>query len=133
MTQPAAPAPAAPPRAIPAANYISEDVEIKGTLTFQKHLVSHGRIHGEIVSTGELTIGKEGTVEGNIQAAAVAVHGVVKGNIKVKDRCELRGDAELMGDLDAPRLVIEEGVTFVGNVRVLPQGHDAKRPQPPAK
>jgi cytoskeletal protein CcmA (bactofilin family) len=114
------PAPAAPVATAAPRNFLSEDVEIKGTVMFESALHTNGRIHGEILSSGTLTVGKTGAINGNIQASAVSVHGTVTGNITVQDRCELRGDAELIGDLDAPRLVIEEGVTFVGNVKVLP-------------
>jgi len=116
-----------PPQAGPGRNFISEDVEIKGTLVFASSLTVNGRITGEILSGGSLTIGASGNVDGDIQASAVAVHGIVKGNITVEDRCELRGDAELVGDLDAPRLVIEEGVTLVGNVKVRPKDPNAPK------
>src|SRR5690348_9079085 len=94
-------------------NVISRDVEIKGTVLFQSELTTDGKIDGDILSSGTLTIGKNGSVEGDIQAAVVSVFGSVNGNISVEERCELRGDAHLIGDLDAPRLVIEEGATFV--------------------
>jgi cytoskeletal protein CcmA (bactofilin family) len=129
MTQTIAPsAVPATPRAIPSSpaaatsNFISEDVEIKGSLTIGGNLTTNAKINGQILASGLLTVGAKGRVEGDIQASAVAVHGIVKGNITVEDRCELKGDAELIGDLSAPRLVIEEGVTFVGNVRVMPKG-----------
>jgi len=115
-------APSAAPRAAAPRNFISQDVEIKGTVIFEGNLTSNGRIQGEILSSGHLTIGATGVVDGDIQASAVAVYGTVNGNITVKDRCELKGDAELIGDLDAPRLVIEEGVTLVGTVKVGPHG-----------
>lgn len=123
---PVPPAPPLPTASRPAAarNFISEDIEIKGTVSFDSSLVANGRITGQIISGGHLTVGSSGVVDGDIQASAVAVHGTVKGNITVEDRCELRGDAELIGDLDAPRLVIEEGVTLVGNVKVRPKGSE---------
>ncbi len=128
MTQSIAPSavPAVPaaPRAAAAAptNFISEDVEIKGSLNIGGNLTTNAKINGQIAAGGLLTVGNRGQVEGDIRAHAVAVHGTVKGNITVEDRCELKGDAELIGDLTAPRLVIEEGVTFVGNVKVMPKG-----------
>ena len=103
-------------------NFLSQDVEIKGTLTFGEELVSHGKIEGEIESGGRLTIGKTGSVQGDIKAGRVAVHGVVNGNISVQERCELRGDAQLIGDLASPSLVIEEGATFIGRSSVQPKG-----------
>ncbi|MGV3531994.1 MAG: polymer-forming cytoskeletal protein, partial [Chthoniobacteraceae bacterium] len=48
-------------------------------------------------------------------------HGVVNGNVTVEQRCELKTDAELVGDLKAPRLIIEEGATFVGRSEVTPK------------
>jgi cytoskeletal protein CcmA (bactofilin family) len=136
MSQPPSPSPApAPQVAAPGSrpNFLSEDIEIKGTLKFQGNLTSNGHIDGSVIAGGTLTVGSNGEVKGDIQANAVSIHGTVNGNITVRERCELRGDAELLGDLDAPRLVIEEGVTLVGNVRVQPRGDGAGQPRPPVK
>lgn len=102
-------------------NHLSKDVEIKGTITFDSNLFIDGRLEGEILSSGTLTIGENGSVKGDIQAAAVSIHGVVNGNVTVEQRCELKTDAELVGDLKAPRLIIEEGATFVGRSEVTPK------------
>jgi cytoskeletal protein CcmA (bactofilin family) len=106
-------------------NYLSQDVEIKGTISFGDELTSHGKIEGEVHSTGQFTIGKTGTIQGDITAARVSVHGVVTGNIAVTERCELRGAAQLHGDLESPSLVIEEGATFIGRSSVRPKGGGA--------
>ncbi|HEV7405740.1 MAG TPA: polymer-forming cytoskeletal protein [Chthoniobacteraceae bacterium] len=109
-----------PPPA-PSRNFLSQDVEIKGTITFGEELVTHGKIEGEVHSTGQFTIGKTGVIQGDITAARVSVHGVVNGNIAVTERCELRGAAQLHGDLESPSLVIEEGATFIGRSSVKPK------------
>jgi cytoskeletal protein CcmA (bactofilin family) len=44
----------------------------------------------------------------------------VHGNITVQERCELRSRSQLIGDLRATRLIIEEGATFVGKSEVSP-------------
>ena len=105
----------------PARNFLSQDVEIKGSITFGAELVSHGKIEGDVNSEGSLTIGPTGTMQGDILAGRVSVHGVVNGNITVQDRCELRGNAQLIGDLESPSLVIEEGATFIGRSNVRPR------------
>lgn len=102
-------------------NQLSADVEIKGTLLFEHDLTAHGRIEGEILTDGTLTIGKTGTVQGDIKAGAVSIHGSVNGNISVNSRCELKGESQLLGDLEAPTLVMEEGATFVGRANVNPR------------
>lgn len=114
---------------------LSADVEIKGTILFQNDLVTHGKIDGEILTEGRLTIGKTGSVQGDVRAGSVSIHGVVNGNVTVQDRCELKGEAQLLGDLEGPTLVMEEGATFVGRANVTPvpqpdlisQGRGARR------
>jgi cytoskeletal protein CcmA (bactofilin family) len=113
-------------------NYLSEDVEIKGTVTFETDLVSHGKIEGEILSSGTLTVGPSGVINGDIQAAAVAIHGKVTGNITVEERCELKGNARLIGDLEAPRLIMEEGATFMGKSNVVPRALGVAKKDAPA-
>ncbi len=108
-------------------NLLSADIEIKGTVTFATDLVSHGKIEGEILSSAMLTVGPTGKIDGDIQAAAVAIHGQVTGNITVEERCELKGNARLIGDLEAPRLVMEEGATFIGKCNVVPRPTGAEK------
>lgn len=101
-------------------NQLSADVEIKGTVVFKNNLTAHGHIEGEVLTDGILTIGKTGTVDGDINAGSVSVQGSVNGNINVNARCELKGNAKLIGDLVAPVLVMEDGATFVGRANVSP-------------
>lgn len=95
-------------------NIISSDVEIKGTVTFEGELIADGKIEGEILSSGALTVGYNGSILGDIYAGNVAIYGHVKGNVTAEHRCELMADSELVGDLKAPRAVVEDGATFVG-------------------
>jgi cytoskeletal protein CcmA (bactofilin family) len=101
-------------------NVLLADVEVKGTIIFEQSLVSHGKIEGEIMTPGSFTVGKSGSVQGDVQAGSVAIHGTINGNVTVNDRCELKGNAQLIGDLEAPRLTMEEGATFVGRANVTP-------------
>ena len=103
-------------------NHLSADVIIKGSVQFQNDLYIDGKVEGEITSPGALIIGENSEVRGEIKTKSVSVHGKVHGNITVDERCELKGRAQLIGDLKAARLVIEEGATFVGKSEVSPKG-----------
>ena len=103
-----------------AKNILSSDVEIKGSIKFQNDLIVDGKVEGEILSPGILTVGENAEVRGEIKTKSVTVHGKVQGNITVEERCELKARAQLIGDLKAARLVIEEGATFVGKSEVTP-------------
>ncbi len=100
-------------------NILSSDVEIKGTLKFANDLIMDGRlIEGAVISDGDLTVGENATIDGQIQTRSVTVFGKVNGNIIVTDRCELKQNAELHGDVTAGKLAIEEGATFMGSSTV---------------
>jgi len=111
-------------------NILSSDVEIKGSIKFQNELIIDGKIEGEIVSTGILTVGENAEVRGEIKTKSVTVLGKVHGNITVDERCELKTRAQLIGDLKAARLMIEEGATFVGKSEVTPNKIQMKQQQP---
>lgn len=99
-------------------NILSSDVEIRGKLRFSNDLIIDGRIEGEVNSEGDLTVGENATVVGDIKTRSVVVFGRVEGNITVTDRCELKQNAELHGDVVAGKLAIEEGATFMGSSTV---------------
>ncbi len=97
---------------------LSSDVEIKGSIKFQKELLIDGKVEGEINSEGVLTIGENADIRGEIKTKSITVFGKVQGNITVTERCELKSKCILQGDLKAARLVIEEGATFIGKSEV---------------
>ena len=103
-----------------AKNILTSDVNIKGTLCFESELIFDGKIEGEIVSEGMLTLGKNAKVQGEVHTKSVTVHGTVIGNITVTEKCELKASSQLTGDLRATRIIIEEGATFVGKSEVTP-------------
>src|SRR6266567_690495 len=97
---------------------LSSDVEIKGSIKFQKELLIDGKVEGEINSDGVLTIGENADIRGEIKTKSITVYGKVHGNITVAERCELKSKCTLQGDLKAARLIIEEGATFIGKSEV---------------
>jgi cytoskeletal protein CcmA (bactofilin family) len=128
------PAPANPNRITMAENtntknILSSDVEIKGSIKFLNELIIDGKLEGEIISAGVLTVGENAEIRGEIKTKAVTVLGKVHGNITVEERCELKTRAQLIGDLKAARLMIEEGATFVGKSEVTPNKIAMKHPE----
>lgn len=101
-------------------NVLGSDVEIKGTLKFTGELTFEGKLEGEIHTDGTLNLGDTAVINGNIDAQSVVVRGKVTGNINAKDKIDIKAKAELFGDIKATKLVIEEGVTYVGKTEVNP-------------
>ena len=101
-------------------NVLNSDVELKGTLKFSGELTFDGKLEGDINSDGTLNLGDNAVIKGNINATNVIMRGKVNGNVVAKEKVDIKTKAELFGDIRAPRLVIEEGVTFVGKTEVNP-------------
>ena len=101
-------------------NVLNSEVEIKGNLKFAGELLFDGKLEGEIQTDGVLNLGDNAVVTGNINAQSVVVRGKVNGNINAKEKIEIKSKAELFGDIRATKLVVEEGVTFVGRTEVNP-------------
>jgi cytoskeletal protein CcmA (bactofilin family) len=101
-------------------NTLASDVEIKGNLKFSGELAFDGKLEGEINTDGVLNLGDSAVVNGNINAQSVVVRGKITGNISAKEKIEIKSKAELFGDIRAAKLLVEEGVTFVGKTEVNP-------------
>lgn len=97
---------------------IGENVSIKGTLSFEKLVRIDGSFEGEIESQGKLIVGPKGFVKANIDLQEAFIAGKVEGDITVKERLVLRGRAEIKGNITAPLLSIDEGVSIIGQVYV---------------
>lgn len=103
-----------------AKNALASDVEIKGNLKFAGEMTFEGKLDGEVQTDGVLSLGDSAVINGNINAQSVVVRGKVNGNINAKEKIEIKAKAELFGDIRATKLVIEEGVTYVGKTEVNP-------------
>lgn len=126
--QPATPsaAPARPNGAVGSSSsasggLLSRGVSIKGTVKFANELLIDGEVEGAIDSTGTLTVGEHASIKGEIKSKSVRVRGTVEGDIFATERCELQAGCTLRGDIEAPRLVVDENATFLGSAKVTPK------------
>ena len=97
---------------------LSRGVSIIGSVKFSDQLLIDGDVKGDINSTGTLTIGEHASIQGEVRSKSVTVQGTVEGNIFATERCELQAGCTLRGDIEAPRLVVDENATFLGSAKV---------------
>ncbi|MGI8819334.1 MAG: bactofilin family protein [Chthoniobacterales bacterium] len=97
---------------------LSSGVSIKGSVKFSGELVIDGEVEGSINSGGRLTVGKNAHITGEIRTGSVTVYGTVDGDVTAVERCELHSGCTLRGDIEAPRLVVDEDATFLGSARI---------------
>lgn len=114
-------APIAAPRPAPPAERgavnIGKSVFIKGELNGSEDLIIEGQVDGKIeLRDNVLTIGPNGKIKAQIFAKAVIVQGEVTGNITATERCDIRGNGSVVGDIASPRVAIAEGAHFRGGI-----------------
>jgi len=97
---------------------LSSGVSIQGTVKFRNALVIDCDVQGSIDSTGTLTIAENGFIRGEVRAKSVKLRGKIEGNLFATERCELLAGCTLRGDVEAPRLVVDENATFLGSAKV---------------
>ena len=86
---------------------ISGDVEALGTI------IVDGTIVGQV--TGDKVIlGDKACVRGDIAANNIIIGGLVEGQLKGKERVELRATGRVRGDIFTRRLSVMEGAVFNG-------------------
>ena len=113
-------------------NVLTSEVEIKGSLKFSGELTFDGKLEGDVQTDGILNLGDSAVINGNINVGTVIVRGKINGNISAKDKIDIKAKSELFGDIRAAKLIIEEGITFVGKTEVNPNKvAPATPPAPP--
>ena len=98
--------------------FIDEGSEIEGRYTFRGTVMLNGKFKGEISSDDSLIIGERAVLEADVRAGRLVVNGEVTGNLRATERIDLKRTARVFGDVDAPVVVLEEGVLFEGHCRM---------------
>jgi cytoskeletal protein CcmA (bactofilin family) len=115
---------------------IGKSVVIKGELSGSEDLTIEGHVEGRIeLRENILTIGPNGKIRAEVFAKAVIVLGEVTGNVTASEKCDIRDNGSVDGDIISPRVAIAEGAHFRGSVDMQRAGTAAKPASPatPAK
>jgi cytoskeletal protein CcmA (bactofilin family) len=98
--------------------FIDEGSEMEGRYSFRGTVMLNGKFKGEISSGDTLIIGERAVLEADVRAGRLTVSGEVTGNLRATERIELKRTARVYGDVEAPVVVVEEGVIFEGHCRM---------------
>ncbi|MFO7963974.1 MAG: polymer-forming cytoskeletal protein [Desulfobacterales bacterium] len=96
--------------------FLGPEALIEGTIHFRNTIRIDGCIKGTIKGeTGTLVIGKTADIRAEIYVREAVIMGRVHGDIAAENRIEIYSPAEVTGNIRAPVISIEKGVTFNGN------------------
>jgi len=118
-----------PPRTTHAT--IGPSIVIKGEVSGNEDLVIQGEIDGSVaLDLHSVTVGGGGRVKANISGRVITIEGEVEGDLTAQEQIILRGSATVLGDLKAPRVVLEDGASFRGLVDMGAPRSGEKAPKP---
>ena len=111
---------------------VGADSHFEGKLTFERTAKINGKFDGTINGKGELQVSQNALCKADVQAGAVSVDGRIEGNVRAGDTVRLNGSGVVKGDINAAKMVMQEGASFYGLCAVGPDAaQSAPKPSAP--
>src|SRR6476469_2636293 len=100
--------------------FVGHGTTLTGETNFHAMLCVDGHLIGTVSSeNGTLIIGTNGQVDANISVAAAMINGSVNGDIIATEKLQLGRTARVLGNIQSPRLIVEEGAILEGGCSML--------------
>jgi cytoskeletal protein CcmA (bactofilin family) len=96
---------------------IGSSLIVKGDLTGENDLLIQGQVEGKVVlKKNNVTVGRKGRVKADIYGNVITVEGKVQGNLFADERIVVTQSGNVSGNLSSPRVTLEDGAQFKGNI-----------------
>jgi cytoskeletal protein CcmA (bactofilin family) len=93
---------------------IGTGVVVRGNLSSESDIVVDGLLDGDLKAAGNVTIGINATVTGNVVATNVTVAGQLNGNVTAEGEASIRETGQVKGDIQCLSIAIASGGIFIG-------------------
>ena len=102
--------------------YLGEDLHFEGTVRCTNRMVINGSVEGSVQGKAEVTVGRQGVVQGSIDCSQAVISGKVLGNLTVRNRLEISGGGRVKGEINVQpgQMIIREGAVLEGRCVALP-------------
>jgi cytoskeletal protein CcmA (bactofilin family) len=98
---------------------IGRSIQINGDVRGDEDLRIEGDISGTVqLKNSNLTIGNEGRVSADVYARSITVYGTTDGDLYATERINVHINAQVRGNITAPKVGIEEGAKFKGSIEM---------------
>jgi len=109
--------------------FLGPGSQFEGKLLFHEIVRLDGTFRGEISSGDTLIVGDGADLEGEVSVGTLILSGRFKGTIKASIKVDLRSPARVEGNIETPKLVVEEGVVL-NSTLVMPESVKAAEAAP---
>jgi len=95
---------------------IGPQIAVRGRLSGEEDLLVEGRVEGNILLSGHMTVAVGGEVEADVEVESIEVHGQLRGDISASQSITIERGAQVSGNVKAPRVIIHDGARFDGSI-----------------
>lgn len=96
---------------------IGPSLVVKGDVSGDEDLVIQGKVEGKVaLKNNSVTVGKDGQVKADLYGKMINVEGTVQGNLYGDEKIVVRQSGKVQGNLQAPRVTLEDGAQFKGSI-----------------
>ncbi len=114
-----------------ATGIIGKGLFIKGELHGEEDLIIEGSVEGTITMQKSLTIETGGRIKADIETENITVRGEMVGDVRAREKITIHAGGRLLGDMTAPRIEVEDGAYFKGEIDMPePTREPDKKPRP---
>ncbi len=105
-------------------------LKFEGVLAAEEDLIIQATVEGAIATpNNRLTIGVKGNIKANVQALQIIVEGTVEGDLYSEDAVIITKSADINGNIFAPRISLEKGATFNGQLEMRGNATEQAAPE----
>lgn len=93
-------------------NSLVGGTSIEGTIIASSDIRIDGSLKGILDCKGRVIIGPDGSVEGEITCENAVIEGRFSGKLKVSDLLNVRENANIQGDVQTDKLLVQPGAIY---------------------
>lgn len=94
---------------------IGNGSSIRGDIKINGFMRIDGDLEGNLETTGNVLVGENARIAGNITARSITVGGIIKGNVVAPEQVHLLPSSVVIGDIQTRRFQADENVIVHGH------------------
>lgn len=98
---------------------VGANTELNGNVISKGIIRIDGKVTGNVTVQGDLFIGENAFIKGDVTASNIQIAGSVEGNVFSSGLLKLLPTARMLGDIQVKSFVCEEGSIFEGTCKMV--------------
>lgn len=98
--------------------FLGEGTEFEGKIKISGTLKLDGHFKGKISGAGSLIVGEGAKIQSDIHVSQLLNRGEIQGNVIADEKIEIHAPGKVIGNIQTPVLVVDEGGIIEGYCRM---------------